>query len=172
MLDTLSQPSFLLPAILTLFLGEGILCFFVIRLSQKVSALIEKQNTLFRGKKAIDLESILLQQANDMRDMDKEIQELFEISNVLHRLALKSIHKVGVVRFNPFKEVGSNQSFAIALLDGKNSGTIISSIHTREGSRVYAKPIKNSRSEEFPLTEEEQEAILLAQKTPSIKKKP
>lgn len=155
---------------MTLVLGEGILCFFAIRLAQRTNLIAERQETLFQGTSAKNLETVILKQADDMTAMDKEIQELFEISNRIHRLALKSIHKVGVIRFNPFKEVGSNQSFAIALLDGKNCGSIISSLHTREGSRVYAKPIVNGESRSFPLTEEEKQAIVLAQQSTPVNK--
>jgi hypothetical protein len=163
MKDLLTQPSFLVAALLSLVLGEGILCFFIIRLFHKSQSIAARQATLFQGNGAKSLENVILKQSDDMATMDKEIQELFEISNRIHRLALRSIHKVGVVRFNPFKEVGSNQSFAIALLDSKNSGTVISSLHTREGSRVYAKPVENGDSKLYPLTDEEKQAILLAQ---------
>lgn len=163
MQNLLTQPSFLIAALFSLILGEGILCFLVIQLYQKSKLIAKRQDTLFQGGSAKSLENVILKQSDDMLTMDKEIQELFEISNRIHRLALRSVHKVGVVRFNPFKEVGSNQSFAIALLDSKNSGTIISSLHTREGSRVYAKPIENGDSLLYPLTEEEKQAIVLAQ---------
>jgi hypothetical protein len=69
---------------------------------------------------------------------------------------------VSVLRFNPFKEVGGNQSFCVALLDGKNSGVVISSLHTREGTRVYAKPVIAGNADGFPLTEEEKTAIAQA----------
>jgi hypothetical protein len=65
-------------------------------------------------------------------------------------------------RFNPFKEVGGDQSFSVALLNGKNNGLVISSLYTREGTRIYAKAITNGLSEKHPLTEEEEEIIKLA----------
>lgn len=164
----IQQPSFLSAAVFSLVLGEFVLCILLIRLFYKIDGIAKRQNTLFQGETAKNLEAIILKHTEDMAAMDKDIQELFEISNRIHKLAFRSVHKVGVVRFNPFKEVGSNQSFAIALLDGKSSGTILSSLHTREGSRVYAKPIQNGESKLFPLTEEEKQAILLAQQTPAI----
>ncbi|NTV41155.1 MAG: DUF4446 family protein, partial [Candidatus Moranbacteria bacterium] len=81
------------------------------------------------------------------------------ISNRIHSLALKSIHKVGIVRFNPFKDIGGDQSFALALLDGKDCGIVISSLHTREGTRIYSKPVIKGISEKYTLTEEEKNAI-------------
>jgi hypothetical protein len=118
--------------------------------------------TLFSGKEAQDLESIILAHSKEIVAMDKEIQDLFEISNKIHALAQRSIHKVGVVRFNPFKDIGGDQSFALALLDGKNSGLVISSLHTREGTRIYSKPVVKGESEKYTLTGEEKEAIKTA----------
>ena len=94
--------------------------------------------------------------------MDLEIQELFEISNKIHDLSFKSLHNVGLIRFNPFKDIGGDQSFSLALLDGKKSGVVISSLHTREGARLYVKPVSRGNSEKYPLTEEEKQAIKIA----------
>ena len=125
-----------------------------------------RQDTLFDGKPENSAENILLRHSEEIAEMDKEIQELFEISNDLHHLGQKSVHRVGFIRFNPFKDVGSNQSFSLALLDGKYTGVVISSLHTRDGSRVYAKPIENGQSI-VPLTEEEKKAINIAQNFPA-----
>lgn len=119
----------------------------------------KKMDILFSGKEAVDLESILLNHSKELTILDKEIQELFEISNRIHSLALRSVHKVGIIRFNPFKDIGGDQSFALALLDGKDSGIVISSLHTREGTRIYSKPVAKGISEKYTLTEEEKMAI-------------
>lgn len=124
----------------------------------------KKLEIFFGGKEAKDLEAVLLQQKEDMKVFDKEIQELFEISNRLYRLGLQSIHKVEVIRFNPFKEVGSNQSFCVALMNGKDSGVVLSSIHTREGTRVYAKPVSAGTEAGHQFTDEEKAAITAASK--------
>jgi hypothetical protein len=116
-------------------------------------------STLFSGKQAEDLESIILAQKEEIVALDHEIQDLFEISNKIHALAQRSVHKVGIIRFNPFKDIGGDQSFALALLDGKDSGIVISSLHTREGTRIYSKPISKGISEKYTLTEEEKQAI-------------
>ena len=59
--------------------------------------------------------------------------------------------------------MGGDQSFSVALLDGENSGVVISALHTREGNRVYAKPVEKGKAVKYPLTEEEQEAIKKAE---------
>jgi hypothetical protein len=63
-----------------------------------------------------------------------------------------------VVRFNPFKDTGSDQSFALALMDFADNGLAISSLFTRDGTRVYSKPIEKGKSK-YPLSEEEKRAI-------------
>ena len=69
-----------------------------------------------------------------------------------------TIQKTGVVRFNPFNEMGGNQSFVIALLDNKNNGFLISSLFVKDGSRVYSKTVKQGKSD-YLLSNEELEAI-------------
>ncbi len=141
-------------ALISLFFGFW--TFLKIRTTQK------NLEILFSGKNAIDLESIMLEHTNEILAIDKEIQELFEISNKIHNLSQRSIHKVGIIRFNPFKDIGGDQSFALALLDGKDNGITISSLHTREGTRIYSKPIIKGESEKYTLTEEEKSAIKTA----------
>jgi Protein of unknown function (DUF4446) len=80
-----------------------------------------------------------------------------------HQAQLKTnfnlaVQKVGVVRFNPFAGSGGNFSFSIALLDGRNTGVVITSMHGREQNRIYTKKIQEGGSETV-LTEEEQQAI-------------
>jgi len=70
----------------------------------------------------------------------------------------KSVQRVGMVRFNPFAESGGDQSFSIALLDENNDGIVMTSHYGREFNRIYAKPIKNGRSE-YSLSKEEEAAI-------------
>lgn len=144
---------------LLLFFGEGVLAGAILFLAVRQNRIRTDLNVFFTGKEAKNLEEVLLDQLTEVRELDREIQELFTISNQLRELCLKSLHKTSVIRFNPFKEVGGNQSFSVVLLDGKNSGVILSSLHTREGTRVYAKPVLLGGANGFPLTEEEKQAI-------------
>jgi hypothetical protein len=128
----------------------------------KIRKLNEKNKLLFSGKTGENLEDIILSQTKEIKELDSEIQELFEISNKIHDLSFRGLHNVGLIRFNPFKDIGGDQSFAVALLDGKKSGLVISSLHTREGTRMYVKPVFQGNSEKYPLTEEEKQAIKIA----------
>ena len=70
----------------------------------------------------------------------------------------KCIQKVGIVRYNAFKDTGSDLSFALALLDENNDGVVLNGIYSREMSNIYAKPVKNGKSS-YTISEEEQQAI-------------
>lgn len=70
----------------------------------------------------------------------------------------RHVQKVGIIRFNPFKEIGGDHSFSLAILDGELSGVIITCLHTRERTRVYMKAIKKGKSE-LELSLEEKKAL-------------
>lgn len=122
----------------------------------------KNQNTLFGTGKAKNLEQIVLENQKAWRAADSDINDLYQITTKIHELAHLGLHKVGMIRFNPFRDIGGDQSFAIALLDGENNGLIISSIYSRDGVRVYTKAIRAGISEKHPLTEEEKKAIEIA----------
>jgi hypothetical protein len=72
-----------------------------------------------------------------------------------------TVQHVGLIRFNPFEDVGGDQSFALALLDGEHNGVVISSIYSRNGGRMYAKPLQVG-VQNRALSQEEEMAIALA----------
>ncbi len=107
-----------------------------------------------KKKEPKNLKEILARFGN----LEKNFEELSEELKKLKEDSKFSIQKIGTVRFNPFSEIGGDQSFSIALLDGNNNGSVITSLYSREGNRVYAKPIVNGKSQYF-LSKEEKEAI-------------
>lgn len=92
------------------------------------------------------------------RALEKEHQELVQELADIKEKNRQNLQKVGMVRFNPFGEVGGDQSFSVAVLDDQDSGFVITSHYYRESNRVYAKPIKNGASQ-YELSEEEKKAI-------------
>lgn len=81
----------------------------------------------------------------------------------------KCIQKIGIVRYSAFKDTGSDLSFALALLDEENNGVVLNGIYSREISNIYAKPVKNAKSE-YTLSDEEIEAINKAVNSNSLYK--
>lgn len=92
--------------------------------------------------------------------------KLIELTTIHRRLAQATSlasQKISVVRFNPFGDTGGDQSFALAVLDAHNSGYVLTSMHGREGTRVYVKPIDLGKSK-YTLSKEEQQALAQAAK--------
>lgn len=112
----------------------------------------------FLGKKAKDLEDtikILEEEiSKQKRAQENAEREMKEINAKLK----KSIRGLETIRFNPFPDQGSNQSFAIGMLNEEGNGVVLSSLYSRERMSIFAKPIKNGKSE-YELTEEEESAI-------------
>ena len=113
---------------------------------------------MFKGTKATDLEGVIFEQIKRLRQTEKNLEELVKFSKYVEKMAQNSLQKVSVVRFNPFSDTGGDQSFSIACLDAQDNGFTLTSLFTREGTRIYTKPIVNSESK-YPLTEEEKRAI-------------
>jgi hypothetical protein len=140
-----------------IFIWLGVLTFFLfraIRHYQKLTEGIEKKN----------LQTVLEKIIKDLAEEEKRTGELFKIVKKLEKENLYNIQKIGLVRFNPFAEVGGNQSFSLAILDGENSGLVISSLHSREVTRIYAKPVKKGKAVGYQLSTEEIQAIKNARK--------
>lgn len=146
----------------SLFVGLCLLIVIIAIVYRKIRQFEAHQEILFRGKEIQSLEEVILKNVKDIQAIDREIQELFNISNTINSLAQRSVHRIGIVRFNPFKDIGGDQSCSVALLDGKNNGFTLSALHTREGTRVYIKPITRGISDKYVLNEEEISAIEIA----------
>ena len=93
--------------------------------------------------------------------MARELDELAARSAVLESNARHAFQRVGLVRFNPFEDTGGNQSFALALMDANGDGFVVSSLHARTGTRMFAKALAGGRSD-ANLSAEESEAVRLA----------
>ncbi len=112
----------------------------------------------FIGKKAKDLEDTIINLEDEISKLkiakENTEKELKEINTKLK----KSIRGLETVRFNPFPDQGSNQSFAIGMLNEDGDGVVLSSLYSRERMSIFAKPIKNGKSE-YELTEEERKSL-------------
>ncbi len=146
-------------AILFLFGAQIVILILLALIFIKLRKISVKSKEFFSGKDGKSLENLILDISRENKAMDKEIQELYNISNHIHKLTIQSVRQAKMIRFNPFKDIGGEQSFSAVWLNGKNSGMIISSLHTKEGTRVYAKNIVNGKSPRHPLTEEEKRVL-------------
>jgi len=119
----------------------------------------KKIKIFMKGAKVIDIEEVVTEQTKLIKELKNDIKKLSDWNEKLQKISDISITKIGVVRFNPFKDTGGDQSFTIALLDSNNNGLVISSLYSREGTRIYTKPIEAGKSTNYNLSEEEEQAI-------------
>jgi hypothetical protein len=119
---------------------------------------------LTQGAKKKNLLLILEKLLKDLEIESEKIKDLIEGVKNLENEIVSHVQKVGLVRFNPFAETGGDQSFCLALLDANNSGVVVSSLHSRDATRVYAKPVKAGKEAGYALSEEEKRAIKGAKK--------
>ncbi|HEV7701921.1 MAG TPA: DUF4446 family protein [Candidatus Paceibacterota bacterium] len=112
----------------------------------------------FAGTKAKDLESTIVSLQNDIVELKKAKENAENEIGTIQTKLRKSIRGLETVRFNPFPDQGSNQSFAIGMLNEDGDGVVFSSLYSRDRMSVFAKPVKNNKSE-YELTVEEKEAL-------------
>jgi hypothetical protein len=113
---------------------------------------------MFAGTKARNLEEMIVivgKKINEIEEKEKEIDKhLLKVDDRLN----KSVRNIETIRFNPFIDAGSNQSFAIALMNDEGNGVVMSSLYARDRMSIFAKPIVKGKSE-FELSSEEKEVL-------------
>lgn len=121
--------------------------------------LIERRlKSLFNGQNAKSLESIIHDMQSRLNSHNAHaVKNTNDINNLNDRLKNR-IRNISTIRFKPFEDAGSNQSFAIAIVDDNHDGVILSSLYTRERMSVFAKPVRNGKSE-YELTNEERNVL-------------
>lgn len=115
-------------------------------------------NFLKKQKQPENLKEVV----SKLQDINIKLEKFEKGLEVLKEKNKNTFQKMAILRFNPFNEMGGNQSFSLAILDENNNGIVITSLFAKEGNRVYGKPIKNGLSE-YPLSEEEKKVIEKAQ---------
>lgn len=124
----------------------------------KLSQLNKKYKIFMNALSGKDVEKLLLENIELMQKVLKENEvNKNEIEKIKENMK-SCLQKYSIVRYTAFEDVGSDLSFAIALLDGKDDGLILNGIYSREGSSVYAKSVHNGESK-YNLSEEEQKAL-------------
>lgn len=144
----------MLPNILIgiLFVWSAVISFFLFRTLGHYNRLVKRADK--KNLKEI-LETLLKNQEINSQEIKKIIAKCEKIENN----ALLHFQKSNILRYNPFSDTGSNQSFVLVLLDGINNGLILSSLHGRNHSRWYVKTIKAGKAVEHELSAEEQKAL-------------
>lgn len=135
-----------------------ILLLIVIWQSFRLSKLDRVRREFFTSSLGKDLEQILIDQNRAITKINQELTTQDDSLTRLYKDNRQNLQKVGFLRFNPFDDAGGNISFVLAMLNAKDEGVVISSLHGRDGTRIYAKEVLAGKSES-KLTDEEIEAI-------------
>ena len=121
---------------------------------------------LTRGSDDGNLEAVLGQHLDRVRKVVRDVDAVAGRTSALERDMRRSLGRVGLVRYNPFEDTGGNQSFALAIVDAAGDGFIVSSLHARQGTRVYSKSVTKG-SAETALSDEEAAALQAALAKPA-----
>lgn len=116
-------------------------------------------NNLTRNFTEKSLKHILEDIMHNMQTLHHDTTQMHTKLTTLQKESSMHIQKVGLLRFNPFKDTGGDQSFILALLDGNTNGVVISGLYSRSGTRWYAKRIVSGKGVEYELSDEEKRAI-------------
>ena len=154
-LEFLRTDTFLIIILLISVLSIILLILNHLKLTKLKNEYSEFMKKLGNGKNIDENLKVYMDRVQKVEDLNKEIIQYCER---LDKTVDTCIQKIGILRYNSFKDVGSNLSFTLALLDNNNNGVVLNGIYSRDNSNIYAKPIKDGKSE-YILSDEEKEAI-------------
>lgn len=123
--------------------------------------LIHQYRHWMTGTSGGNLEAMLTDHVSRMRDTAAQLEALARKVDQLERAGRLCLQHVAILRYNPFHDTGSDQSFAIVLADADGNGIVLSSLHARDATRVYGKPLQAWESA-YSLADEEKGAIARA----------
>ena len=125
---------------------------------RKFRTLEERLERLGSGRDGRSLEQTIGTHDAMLKKHREDIAELVRASEYLHRTLQAAIRKVSFERYNPFPGIGGNLSFTLVLLDAHNSGVVITSLHNRDATRMYAKAVRDGQPLQ-QLSEEEDRGL-------------
>ena len=148
------------PAIIIIILVVCVVILFVllINITRTQNKLLTNYKKFMRGKSGKSLENALLACFDDMDQIDLNMKKLEKSVKDMDKETSAHLRKVGLVKYDAFQEMGGNLSFALTLLDKKDNGIIINTIHGREGCYEYIKEIVKGESF-VALSDEEAESL-------------
>lgn len=140
----------------------AIMLILLIVLLVKTSRLKNRYMNFMEGKDGKSLEESFQKKFENMDYVNEELKKIdWQISNINENL-LRTYQKVGIVKYDAFKEIGGTLSFVLVLLTKSDNGFILNSMHSNsEGCYTYIKEVKGG--EVFvTLSEEERQALEMA----------
>lgn len=147
-----------------------ILFFFIIvifirisKINRRILLLKKKYDLMFSNFNVENIENLLVEAVKKQEFLDNKNEKVDIRLNGIESNLKNCFQKYGVVRFNAFDNVGSDQSFSVAMLNETDDGIVISGLFSRDSSCTFAKPIVSGNSK-YPLSAEEIKAVDMARK--------
>jgi hypothetical protein len=119
-------------------------------------------NELIQTTDKKSLQSVLEMVLRELEKTQKEVKAVITRCDKIEKDGNLHIQKIGLLRFNPFKDTGGDQSFIVSLVDAKDTGVVISGLYSRSGTRWYAKRVINGQGTDHELSDEEKKALKIA----------
>lgn len=138
-----------------------ILIFLQILNKVELNRMEKRYKRLMKGSAGKNLEEMIMEYGNKVDNALESAENIEKLYNNVNEKVKGCIQKNSLVRYRAFDDVGSDQSFSIALLDEKNDGFILTGIYGRNECTTFAKPVENGISK-YDLSEEEKSAIKIA----------
>lgn len=110
------------------------------------------------GKSGSSLEEVIHDSIHQCHEISKQNFQIKKNQSIIKELLTTSTATPAIIRFNPFRDSGSNQSFALAILDRQGDGFVMSSLFAQGKTNIFAKPIKKFSSD-YELTQEEEKVL-------------
>lgn len=149
------DPAYIIAGLLVLVV---LLLILTIITMVRLGRLDRKYDYFMRGRDAETLEDVILDQIEEIRNLRAEDRANKDSIRTLNRNFRASFQKYGVIKYNAFKGMGGNLSFAFAMLDYTNSGFVLNCVHSREGCYLYIKEVDMGQTD-IVLGNEEKEAL-------------
>lgn len=143
-----------------IYIGLGVAFAWLLILTFFVYKSTHHYKKLTSRTKGDSIDRILDSLLDDSNLQKKDITMIHDAVKKLEEEKHGYFQKFGYVKFNPFNDrVAGEQSFVIALMDNKGNGLVKTFMYTRDGVRVYVKPIVEGKSPDYELSQEEKDAI-------------
>ena len=113
----------------------------------KIRQLYRRYDLFMRGKDAESMEEMIINQMTEIIELKSQDRANKDSIRTANRNSRAAFQKLGIVRYNAFKGMGGNLSFALALLDYTNTGFVLNSVHSREGCYLYIKDVDRGQTE-------------------------
>jgi hypothetical protein len=151
----LMQTQVTLGIFVVIIIWLAFLTFYLRRMMQNYTVFTE-------GVHKKTLEEVLTSIVKEQKLNKKDIASLYARCDNIEKDGLLHIQKIGLIRFNPFKDTGGDQSFILSLVDAEESGVVITGLYSRSGTRWYAKRVVRGKGVEHELSDDEKRSLKMA----------